>query len=126
MNGPKIAQAMEPLLVQHGVDLFVAGHLHNFERSWPVLNQSVVRHNYSWNGTGAQGMVHVVAGMAGDDEGLTDRWEDPAPAWSAFRTAKLGWLRLSFHNAVELTVDFIASVGGEVLDTFVLRKPGSV
>lgn len=37
VNGPKIlGPVLEPLLLKYNVDLFLAGHLHNFERSWPI------------------------------------------------------------------------------------------
>ena len=124
LNGPtNLAPVLEPLLLQAGADLFVAGHLHNYERSWPVRNQSVLRHSYKWNGTGPYGTVHMVVGNAGDDEGMTDTWVDPQPGWSAFRTAKLGWVRLTVHSAIELVVELIDSVDGDVLDTFTIRKP---
>ena len=90
---------------------------------YPVLNQTVVRTNYGWNGTGAYGTVHIVAGMAGDNEGLTDRWASPTPDWSAFRSAKLGWIRLTFRSGSELLVEFVGSNGGDVLDTFTMTKP---
>jgi len=48
INGPKNqAPLIEPLLRQYDVDLFLAGHLHNFERSYPVFGQKVMAANYS-------------------------------------------------------------------------------
>lgn len=36
-NGPtKLAPALEGLFVKHGVDIGLYGHLHNYERAWPV------------------------------------------------------------------------------------------
>ena len=127
INGPqKIAPSLEPLFHQYGVDLFIGGHLHNYERSWPVFNQTVVRKRYAWNGTGTYGTVHIVAGMAGDNEGLTDRWMSPTPEWSAYRSARLGWLRMSFKSAAELFIEFVDSVNGTVIDAFTIEKPAPV
>ncbi len=63
VNGPqKLGPALEPLMREFGVDLYLAGHLHNYERSYPVFGGSVVSTSYDKpNAT-----VHVVVGMAGD------------------------------------------------------------
>ena len=37
VKGPKeIGPMLEPLMREFNVDLFLAGHLHNYERSYPV------------------------------------------------------------------------------------------
>ena len=47
--------------------------------------------------------VHVVIGSAGDDEGLTNRWEKSIPAWSAVREGKhVGYAELLFSSASSL------------------------
>ena len=48
INGPKNqAPLIEPLLRQYDVDLFLAGHLHNFERTFPVFGGVPTATNYS-------------------------------------------------------------------------------
>ena len=127
IGGPKkIGPAVEPLLRKYGVDLFLAGHLHNYERTWPVYNGTVLRRNYTWDGEGsgsAKGTTHVVIGMAGDSEGLTDSWDTPTPTWSAKHAANLGWARVSALNSSVLHFEYVASASGTVLDSFTLRKP---
>lgn len=126
IGGPmKIAPAIEPLLAEFGVDLFIAGHLHNYERSWPVLNRTVLRHDYAYNGTGIKGTTHVVIGNAGDNEGLTDSWSKPVPAWSAKRLAELGWARITAQNETTLLFEALHSSSGNVLDSFTLQKPAA-
>eukprot|EP01052_Picozoa_sp_SAG31_P002722 SAG31_NODE_98_length_25640_cov_9.936744_6_plen_363_part_00 len=65
-----VGPLLEPLLKEFGVDLFLAGHLHNYERTLPVYNRELVSMSYN----NANATVHVVVGMAGDDEGQTDKW----------------------------------------------------
>ena len=62
VKGPKeLGPALEPLLQRYGVDLYLAGHLHNYERSFPVFNGTRTSTSYDHpNST-----VHVVVGMAG-------------------------------------------------------------
>jgi len=108
---------IEPLLVEFGVDLFFAGHLHNYERTYPLLNGTV--HGGYQNATAT---VHAVVGMAGCDEGLTNTWMTPSPAWSAVRTAKLGYGRFTAHDRRSLTFEYVSSVDGSVFDNFTLTK----
>ena len=37
----ELREALEELYVQHGVDLVIAGHDHFYERTWPVIGESV-------------------------------------------------------------------------------------
>lgn len=63
VKGPKeLGPQLEPLMRQYGVDLYLAGHLHNYERSYPVYNGSVVSTSY----VKPNATVHVVVGMAGN------------------------------------------------------------
>ena len=66
--GPTIlGPQLEPLLERYKVDLALFGHLHNYERTWPVFNGTVTAKSY----TKPAGTVHAVVGMAGDVEQLT-------------------------------------------------------
>eukprot|EP00039_Didymoeca_costata_P023304 m.6649 g.6649 ORF g.6649 m.6649 type:complete len:545 (+) comp3562_c0_seq1:321-1955(+) len=123
-HGPKYIRApVEPLLNQYGVDLFLAGHLHNYERSWPIYNGSVVSHSYAYNGTGHYGTTHFVIGMAGDDEGLSDKFVSPSPQWSATHAGSLGWQRITAYNSTTLDVEYVASESGAILDSIRITKP---
>ena len=107
---PELRATFEPLFVRYGVDLVVAGHVHHYERTAPVINGTVV----------AAGPVHVVVGNAGDVEGLTRKFE-PAPAWSRSRAMALGWGRLAASRST-LTVEHVSSENGTILDSFSLSK----
>eukprot|EP00931_Biecheleriopsis_adriatica_P068754 TRINITY_DN42665_c0_g1_i1.p1 TRINITY_DN42665_c0_g1~~TRINITY_DN42665_c0_g1_i1.p1 ORF type:complete len:370 (-),score=56.71 TRINITY_DN42665_c0_g1_i1:16-1125(-) len=116
----KIAGFMEDLMKESGVDLFLAGHLHNYERTWPVFKGKVEVKSYS----SASAPVHVVIGMAGDVEGLTDKWM-PAPDWRAVKDARLGFAMLSFLNSSVMQFEYILSDTGSVADSFTLTKDRS-
>ena len=94
------------------------GHLHNFERSWPVYNGSVAAKSYS----SPAATVHMVVGMAGDDEGLTHSFTQPAPAWAANRDSRLGYARLRFESAGSMTFEYVLSADGSVADTYTITK----
>lgn len=132
VNGPKIlGPVLEPLLTQYKVDLFLAGHLHNFERTWPIIGSGQVE-QYSYNAP--RSPVHCVIGGAGDNEGLTNRWEPRSPtnnAWSAFHAGdvpSMGWARMTFYNASAMLFEWVLSASEKdgasdrVLDSFLLTK----
>ena len=123
VRGPtKMGPALEPLFERHGVDLGLFGHLHNYERSWPTsANGTVQQRSYAL----PTAPVHVVIGGAGDDEGLTDSWEHPAPGWSAFRAGAadtMGFARLTFRSAAEMEFEWVLAKNSTVLDAFTLTK----
>jgi len=119
-NGPKnIRPSIEPLLKKYRVDLYFAGHLHNYERSLPVYDGAVVARSYSNPGA----TVHVVVGMAGCDEGLTPGFAQPSPDWSVKRAAELGYAVLNFTSPTVMTFDYILSDSGTTADTFTLTRP---
>ena len=119
-NGPKnIGPSIEPILAKNRVDLYLAGHLHNYERTWPTYNGVVAARSY----TNVTATVHVVVGMAGCDEGLTGRFADPSPDWSATHSAQLGWAKMHFASATEMTLSYVLSNTGEVFDTFTITRP---
>lgn len=114
----KIANAVEQILQDASVDLFLAGHLHNYERTWPVFQGNVTAKGYN----NPSAPVHLVIGMAGDDEGLTDSWETSAPSWRATKSALLGYAMLDFQSASTMHFEYILSETGEVADSFTLTK----
>ena len=105
---PELRAIFEPLFADH-VDLVVAGHVHQYERTAPVLNATVV----------SKGPVNVVVGNAGDVEGLAHKFE-PAPTWARSRAIVLGWARLAATSS-SLTVEHVSSANGTVLDRFTLN-----
>lgn len=115
--GPyKLRPDLEPLLVKHKVTAVVAGHVHNYERTAPVVNGSVVEP--------AAGPVHVTVGNAGDIEGMTHGWAKTRPAWSVARSLALGWSRWT-ATATTLRLDLLATANGTVLDTHTFSQPAS-
>jgi hypothetical protein len=68
-------QSMESVLYKYKVNVALSGHVHAYERTYPVY-QDVVKDD---------GIVHIVIGDGGNKEGHAADYYDPQPAWSAFR-----------------------------------------
>jgi len=119
-NGEKhLRAAMEDIFMKYKVDLYLAGHVHAYERNYPIYDNQRVQDNYI-NPTAP---VHIVSGSGGSIEGLTNLTAKPAQEWTAFRywnSTGVGFLTV--HNSTTLQWDFIESESGMVLDSFVLVK----
>ena len=117
--------ALSALLERHGVDLVLSGHVHSYERTWPVTgnystqsNATVVR-SYA----NAPHPVYVVSGAAGNGESV-DPFTGAAYGWtfSAARSLDHGYSRLTVASATRLEVDFFSVDRGAVIDAFALVK----
>lgn len=62
---PKTRAWLEPLLQKYKVDLYVSGHSHLYERTYPLKDGKMTQQNY----TQPQGPVYIVNGAAGNLEG---------------------------------------------------------
>jgi len=76
---PPLLGAVEDLFHANKVDLFICGHVHAYERSWPVYKNQRVADNYE-NPTA---LVHIVVGNAGNVEQTDGHWNNPLLPWSA-------------------------------------------
>ncbi|MEW5310486.1 MAG: hypothetical protein WDW38_002281 [Sanguina aurantia] len=85
-------QSLEPLFFQHGVDIYMAGHVHSYERSNKVNNYTV----------DACGTTHLTMGDGGNIEGLRAVYvtssNQTSPPYSAFREPSFGHATLDFLN----------------------------
>ncbi|SPO27033.1 related to Acid phosphatase precursor [Ustilago trichophora] len=113
--------AFEDLFYEYGVDLFVAGHVHNLQRQQPIYKGTVDTAGLN----NPKAPWHIVAGAAGNIEGLTSA--GTKPAYNAFvDDSHNGYARLTFQDKNNLKVDMIHSTNGEVLDSATLFKKHDV
>ncbi|HET9360134.1 MAG TPA: metallophosphoesterase family protein, partial [Vicinamibacterales bacterium] len=108
--------AWSPQFDRHGVALVLSGHMHAYERSWPVdARGAVARRDYRDPGA----PVYVVTGGAGR-HGRLHQFPGPAPDWSAFRAVAQHTLRVT----VDKTRMSIMAIrpNGDVLDSFSITR----
>lgn len=73
--------SFEELFHKYGVDLYVAGHEHSYERIYPTYRNKVMSTNYD----NPAATAYLVPGAGGCIEGLSPWENNPAPSWSAYR-----------------------------------------
>lgn len=105
----------ERVFYENQVNFVVAGHVHAYERTYPVYQDEVVSQSYSVNPYTAP--VHLLQGASGNREGNKGSYPPPEERkpWSAEALTNVGYalMTVSEHEA-EWT--FYDSVSGEVLD----------
>lgn len=71
----------EDLFFRNKVDIVFNGHVHAYERSYPVYRDAVDPKFPT---------TYITIGDGGNKEGLARLWLSPQPAWSAFRKSLYG------------------------------------
>lgn len=109
--------AFEDLFYQYGVDLFVAGHVHNLQRQQPLYKGTVDPNELN----DPKAPWYIVAGAAGNIEGLEG--PESQQNYTVFAdNVHNGYARLTFQDVNHLKVEMIHSTDGGVLDSAVLYK----
>jgi predicted phosphodiesterase len=84
----QMRESMEKLFYQYRVNIVFNGHVHDYERTYPVFK----------NSTDIYGTVYITIGNAGNLEGLDNKYF-AQPTWSAFRNGtEYGYGKLTILN----------------------------
>jgi acid phosphatase type 7 len=107
--GDSNVQKLVPVYEKYGVDIVFSGHIHSYERTWPILNLTINQ---------KKGVRYIVTGGGGG--GL----EQAAPqrAWFSIHVAR--GHHYCFATVFDRTMQFKAyDLEGRMFDTFELTKP---
>jgi len=107
---------LEKLLHEYGVDFYIAGHEHNYERMYDVYDKKTTKTNVNPPAT-----IHIVTGDAGGPE-EHEKFKRKIPDRTAFRTDAYGYSRMTVYNATTLLweqveTDTDANVFDKVIDS---------
>ncbi|KAG1467160.1 hypothetical protein G6F56_004568 [Rhizopus delemar] len=90
-NGPgfnsQSGGGIEDILLKHKVDIYMSGHVHNYERTYPVAHGNLTSTSYH----NAPSFFQLVIGNAGQPEGPSQFDENNIPEFSAFRYSGYGF-----------------------------------
>ena len=125
------------LLERYGVDLVLHGHVHSYERMFPVSGDYDTQHNATVDAAAvrreagrddtyvnAAHPVYVVSGAAGNGEGVDSLDGYSAYNWSfsAFRSLDFGFNNMVVHNKTHLEISFFSVVVNTTIDRFWMVK----
>ena len=124
---PNIRASFQAAMLAGGVDLFFAGHIHWYERMYPITANgtvdaaSVIDGNTYRTNPGVS-MTHIVNGMAGNIESHSTYGGALVPTTAVLDQEHYGFSKLSIANASSLTVQFMRGDGAGVSDQVTLIK----
>ncbi|CAM9954384.1 unnamed protein product [Hapterophycus canaliculatus] len=119
-----LRSALEPLLVDHQVDLALYGHHHSYQRTCKVANEvclGMSSDDPAVQNQGYRAPVHVVLGMAG--MGLSQNMVSPSPEWVEYATDREFGLGMIVADSSKLQLSFLLDTDGQVGDEVVLVRP---
>ncbi|VVT48660.1 uncharacterized protein SAPINGB_P001888 [Magnusiomyces paraingens] len=120
--------AFEAVLVNHGVDVVVFGHVHNYQRFDPMKFGEVDPRGLN----NPSAPWYLLNGVAGHYDGM-DKFEgkkgkqlEKPTGFKVGFDDTYGWSRFIVHNSTHLTHEFVASRNDSVLDKATLFKHRSM
>ncbi|KAG2769028.1 hypothetical protein PC129_g4990 [Phytophthora cactorum] len=124
----KVQKAFEKLFIKYKVDLVYQGHVHAYERHYPTADSKAIMHGVSKDGktyTNPKAPVHVIAGIAGNSEGLYPFKNPPSPKWLALMDNEHYGITKLTATPTNLTITMIEAATGTVHDEFSIIKTAS-
>lgn len=101
--------------------MYYSGHVHNYERTYPVAKGKLVSKSYH----NAPSFFQIVIGNAGQPEGPTAFGDGPFPDWSAKRYGSFGFSTFKVTPSTLHIVHRQANVDGSlgrIVDEVVVTK----
>jgi hypothetical protein len=106
-----VREDLEPLFYTYGVDLWINGHEHNYERLYSIFKDQYM------GGSGnlvqnPPATVYLVTGDAGNREGH-EPFKKTQPPWSAFRSNTFGFSRMKIYNDTHIYWEQVMTDDGQ-------------
>lgn len=120
-----LRNAFEPILLKYNVDAYFAGHIHWYERIFPMNNLTIVEsdivdNNTYHTGTG-KSLATITNGMAGNIESHSTLGDSPVLNYTAvLNQYDFGFSTLTIHNESVATWEYIKGVDGTIGDTLTM------
>lgn len=121
--------AWEQLFLKHGVDVYLAGHVHWYERTFPLgangtIDASSVVDNGTFYTNPGKSITHIINGAAGNIEShsFLEEGESQAAFTAVLDDEHYGFGRLTVQSETELTWEYVRGDDGSVGDSLTLRK----
>jgi len=110
--------AIEDILYENNVDAYFCGHVHAYERMYPVYDNNVDSNGYD----NPRALTQIVIGNAGNIEGHS-KFSKNQPDYVAYRNREdYGYGTLTFHNTTTMTFDMRRATDSFIVDSFSLFR----
>ncbi|XP_074309638.1 putative inactive purple acid phosphatase 1 isoform X2 [Silene latifolia] len=116
---PMGRESLQKLWQKYKVDIAIFGHVHNYERTCPIYQNTCTRKEKDHYEGPLNGTIHIVAGGAGAS--LTE-FSSVHPKWSLFRDFDYGFTKLTAFDHSNLLFEYKKSRDGKVYDSFRISR----
>lgn len=107
---------LEPLMMEFGVDVYFAGHMHAYESTWPVHNNTPTAENF----VNPTAPVHVTTGAGGAPS--YDAFDNNWGPWTRKQIMAWGYGRVVAHNSSMLSYSHVLNANSSVVDQIVIQQ----
>ncbi|CAI7586902.1 acid phosphatase [Penicillium manginii] len=126
-----IRAAFEGLMLEHGVDAYLSGHIHWYERLFPLgtngtIDTASIVNNNTYLTNAGKSMTHIINGMAGNIESHSEfsSGQGLTNITAVLNTKEYGFSKMTVVNSTALKWEYIRGSDGLVGDKLWLVKPG--
>ncbi|KAI5084178.1 hypothetical protein GOP47_0000347 [Adiantum capillus-veneris] len=116
---PMARESLQKLWQKYKVDLAFFGHVHNYERTCPVYENSCISTEASYYTGVFNATIHVVVGGAGAS---LSEYTDVQTSWSFSKDMDHGFGKLTSYNRSTLFFEYKRSSNSEVYDSFLIKR----
>jgi acid phosphatase len=124
-----LRNAFQGLLLEYSVDLYLSGHIHWYERLYPLTKDGKVDHSAviddnTYKTNPGKSLTHIINGMAGNIESHSTLSSDESKLkiTNVLDQKNYGFSKLTIHSAKKLTWQMVQGKDGEVGDELTLLK----
>ncbi|OOF93875.1 hypothetical protein ASPCADRAFT_407369 [Aspergillus carbonarius ITEM 5010] len=125
-----VREAFEGLLLEYGVDAYFSGHIHWYERLWPLgrngtIDTAAIVNNNTYYAHNHKSVTHIINGMAGNIESHSEFSDGQSLTNITALLDKVhyGFSKLTIYNETAVKWELIRGQDGGVGDELTLLKP---
>ena len=121
-KGVALKEGLQPILDKYQVDMVISGHVHLYERSFPLKFDNNIISDEKYNYINPEGTIHIIAGTAGAEK-HHNKHPPTFEEWAVIKNPDVyGFLNLRIpDNGEKLIFEFITN-DGYVLDQFQIYR----
>ncbi|KAM0937488.1 putative phosphodiesterase I [Dioscorea sansibarensis] len=116
---PMGRESLQELWQKYKVDIAFYGHVHNYERTCPVYQNTCMRNASNLYTGPFAATTHVVVGGGGAS---LAEFTKPRTQWSYFQDFDYGFVKLTAFNDSTLLFEYKKSSDGKVYDHFIIAR----
>lgn len=123
-----LQRELEQLFYENKVDLYLQGHVHNYERDAAIYKNVTVPSEYETKNlmVNPKATIYITTGNGGNSEGLNDLISTTPQLWVRALNQDYGYGRIRAYNQTHLYWEQVSAIKGKVIDYMWIVKDNSI